>query len=116
MWPPVCEPEVNLYASSDVLPPSNIISSSGESVPQLLEEDAYLCFPFNAQSTQPYFTLNFTHPTLVTRAETLFPINLTTEFKVYTTYVDRYTIEVSTDGSNFSMYTHSAGTTVASPQ
>ncbi len=109
----VCEFEVNLYTASDVLPPDNIISSSGEGVPQLLQEDSFVCFPFTAQSTLPYITLNFTHPTYITRAETLFPIHLADNSNVYETYVDRYTIEVSTDGNSFSMYTLADGTEVA---
>lgn len=111
----MCEPEVNLHTLSGLLPPENIVSSTGESAAQLLEEGRYVCLPFN-ESTPPYFTLNFTHPVLLMRAETLFSISLADSSNVHETYVDSFTIATSQDASTFSVYTASSGEMVHRPQ
>ena len=100
---------MNFYSLTDTLPPENIISSSGTAVPELLQNDTYSCFAFNGQ-TQPHITLNFTRPVLITRAVTLFPINLTDGLSILTTYVDMYTIETAaTDGGSFVSYVDASG-------
>ena len=111
----VCNAEIDLYNAADrnLLPKTNIKDSNGRSAYASFDHANYTCFTFDSASPTgefPSIVMNFTQPVVITRAITLFPIALRGGSGIEeVTFVNRYTIETSHDGVNYTFYRDAAG-------
>ena len=106
---PACATEVNLLNSTTLLLPDHVISSTEGAIPQFVVD--FACLPFRPPP-YPHVILNFSHPVILTRARSFYPIQLDNGFQTLITYVNKYTIEASGDGENFTLYSDASGRTV----